>query len=107
MRSENSEIHGIQTQASLSSMLRSLEIKVADAEALLDFPRSLVGSVKSLMNEGATHSQFVSSLIQRYAPSPNSSVDWQKLFNFSHSSWIFHHAWSHGKSVETAQHDNV
>lgn len=53
--------------------------QVADAEALLDLTRSLVGSVKSLVNEGVTPSQFVSSLIQRYAPSPNSSIDWQKL----------------------------
>ncbi|KAL5066630.1 hypothetical protein RYX36_017517 [Vicia faba] len=53
--------------------------QVADAEALLDLTRTLVGSVKSLVNEGVTPSQFVSSLIQRYAPSPNSSIDWPKL----------------------------
>ncbi|KAL5060857.1 hypothetical protein RYX36_032461, partial [Vicia faba] len=53
--------------------------QVADTEALLDLTRTLVGSVKSLVNEGVTPSQFVSSLIQRYAPSPNSSIDWPKL----------------------------
>jgi len=54
--------------------------QVADAEALLDLTRTLVGSVKSLVNEGFTPSQFVSSLLKHYAHPPNNaSIDWHKL----------------------------
>jgi hypothetical protein len=53
--------------------------QVADAEALLDLTRTLLGSVKSLANEGVTPSQFVSSLLKHYAHPPNTSIDWQKL----------------------------
>lgn len=55
--------------------------QVADAEALLDLTRTLVGSVKSLVNEGVTPSQFVSSLLKHYAHPPNNaaSIDWHKL----------------------------
>ncbi|KAG5005574.1 hypothetical protein GLYMA_10G296500v4 [Glycine max] len=52
--------------------------QVADAEALLDLTRTLVGSVKSLANEGVTPSQFVSSLLIRYAHTQH-SIDWHKL----------------------------
>ncbi|XP_057427616.1 non-structural maintenance of chromosomes element 4 homolog A-like [Lotus japonicus] len=50
--------------------------QVADAEALLDFTRTLVGSVKSLVNEGITPSHFVSSLLKYYH---QPSFNWQKL----------------------------
>ncbi|GAU12065.1 hypothetical protein TSUD_00290 [Trifolium subterraneum] len=53
--------------------------QVADAEALLDLTRTLLGSVKSLVNEGVTPSQFVSSLLKHYAHPPNTSINWQKL----------------------------
>lgn len=52
--------------------------QVADAEALLDLTRTLVGSVKSLTNEGVTPSQFVSSLLIRYAHAQH-SIDWHQL----------------------------
>lgn len=55
--------------------------QVADAEALLDLTRTLVGSVKSLVNEGVTPSQFVSSLLKHYARGSNTSIDidWHQL----------------------------
>ncbi|PNY14365.1 non-structural maintenance of chromosome element 4-like protein [Trifolium pratense] len=53
--------------------------QVADAEALLDLTHNLLGSVKSLVNEGVTPSQFVSSLLKHYAHPPNTSIHWQKL----------------------------
>jgi hypothetical protein len=57
--------------------------QVADAEALLDLTHTLVGSVKSLVNEGVTPSQFVSSLLKHYAhahpPNNAASIDWHKL----------------------------
>lgn len=54
--------------------------QVADAEALLDLTRTLVGSVRSLANEGVTPSQFVSSLLIRYGQGQGQdSIDWQKL----------------------------
>lgn len=53
--------------------------QVADAEALLDLTRTLAGSVRSLVNEGVTPSQFVSSLLKNYAQSPNNPIDWHKL----------------------------
>lgn len=53
--------------------------QVADAEALLDLTRTLVGSVRSLANEGVTPSQFVSSLLKHYSQPPQNSIDWQKL----------------------------
>jgi hypothetical protein len=111
--------------------------QVADAEALLDLTRTLLGSVKSLANEGVTPSQFVSSLLKHYAHPPNTSIHWQKLgiavspifltvhgsstmyvslfltFHFPHIYFysflgillffLCFKAWSHGKSVETAQ----
>ncbi|CAJ1977802.1 unnamed protein product [Sphenostylis stenocarpa] len=52
--------------------------QVADAEALLDLTRTLLGSVRSLANEGITPSQFVSSLLIRYGQGQD-SIDWQKL----------------------------
>ncbi|XP_020239982.1 non-structural maintenance of chromosomes element 4 homolog A [Cajanus cajan] len=52
--------------------------QVADAEALLDLTRTLVGSVRSLANEGVTPSQFVSSLLIHYGQAQD-SIDWQKL----------------------------
>ncbi|WVY92483.1 hypothetical protein V8G54_031571 [Vigna mungo] len=54
--------------------------QVADAEALLDLTRTVVGSVRSLANEGVTPSQFVSSLLIRYGQGQGQdSIDWQKL----------------------------
>ncbi|RDY01408.1 Non-structural maintenance of chromosomes element 4-like A, partial [Mucuna pruriens] len=52
--------------------------QVADAEALLDLTRTLVGSVRSLTNEGVTPSQFVSSLLIHYGQGQD-SINWQKL----------------------------
>lgn len=52
--------------------------QVADAEALLDLTRTLVGSVRSMANEGVTPSQFVTSLLIHY-PQGHDSIDWQKL----------------------------
>ena len=40
--------------------------QVADAAALLDLANTLVGSVKSLMNEGVSPSEFVSCLINEF-----------------------------------------
>ncbi|TKY50552.1 Non-structural maintenance of chromosomes element 4-like A [Spatholobus suberectus] len=54
--------------------------QVADAEALLDLTRTLVGSVRSLANEGVTPSQFVSSLLIHYGHGQGQdSINWQKL----------------------------
>ncbi|XP_027366609.1 non-structural maintenance of chromosomes element 4 homolog A-like [Abrus precatorius] len=53
--------------------------QVADAEALLDLTRTLVGSVKSMANEGVTPSQFVGSLLQNYGQAQQNSINWQKL----------------------------
>ncbi|XP_027934729.1 non-structural maintenance of chromosomes element 4 homolog A-like isoform X2 [Vigna unguiculata] len=54
--------------------------QVADAEALLDLTRTLLGSVRTLANEGVTPSQFVSSLLIRYGQGQGQdSIDWQKL----------------------------
>ncbi|KAL2323821.1 hypothetical protein Fmac_022879 [Flemingia macrophylla] len=52
--------------------------QVADAEALLDLTRTLVGSVRSLANEGVTPSQFVSSLLIHYGQGQD-SINWKKL----------------------------
>ncbi|KAK7343224.1 hypothetical protein VNO77_11808 [Canavalia gladiata] len=53
--------------------------QVADAEALLDLTRTLVGSVRSLTNEGVTPSHFVTSLLKHYAQGPQNSINWNKL----------------------------
>ncbi|GAU47206.1 hypothetical protein TSUD_89150 [Trifolium subterraneum] len=53
--------------------------QVVDAEALLDLTCTLVESVKSVVNEGVTPSQFVSSLLKHYAHPPNTSIDWKNL----------------------------
>ncbi|KAK7244605.1 hypothetical protein RIF29_39429 [Crotalaria pallida] len=39
---------------------------VADAEALLDLTRTLVGAVKSMLNEAVTPAQFVGCLFKYY-----------------------------------------
>ncbi|KAK7259624.1 hypothetical protein RIF29_25235 [Crotalaria pallida] len=39
---------------------------VADAEALLDLTRTLVGAVKSMLNEAVTPAQFVGCLLKDY-----------------------------------------
>ncbi|CAL0316290.1 unnamed protein product [Lupinus luteus] len=54
--------------------------QVADAEALLDLTRTLVGSVKSLLNEGITPAQFVGSLLKDYGQEGSeNSINWKKL----------------------------
>ncbi|KAE9618601.1 hypothetical protein Lal_00047397 [Lupinus albus] len=54
--------------------------QVADAEALLDLTLTLLGSVKSLLNEGITPAQFVGSLLKDYGQEgTENSVDWKKL----------------------------
>ncbi|XP_061360217.1 non-structural maintenance of chromosomes element 4 homolog A-like [Gastrolobium bilobum] len=54
--------------------------QVADAEALLDLTRTLVGSVRSLVNENVTPSQFVGSLLKHYAQDSSlNSINWKKL----------------------------
>lgn len=54
--------------------------QVADAEALLDLTRTLVGSVKSLANDGITPSRFVASLLRNFAQdAAQNSINWKKL----------------------------
>ncbi|KAK7270040.1 hypothetical protein RIF29_22913 [Crotalaria pallida] len=54
--------------------------QVADAEALLDLTRTLVGSVKSMLNEGVTPAQFVGCLLKDYGQGgTENSIDWKKL----------------------------
>ncbi|KEH17118.1 non-structural maintenance of chromosomes element 4 homolog A [Medicago truncatula] len=63
----------------LDEQVKKPQEQIVDAEALLDLTRTLVGSVNSMVNEGVTPSQFVSSLLKHYAHPPNTSIDWQKL----------------------------
>lgn len=62
--------------------------QVADAEALLDLATTLVGSVKSLLNEGVTPSEFVSCLLNEFGHSSRSlsneegaqnSINWKEI----------------------------
>ena len=58
--------------------------QVADAEALLDLTRTLVGSVRSLVSEGITPAEFVGCLLKEYGQSTiqdgsQNSIDWRKL----------------------------
>lgn len=59
--------------------------QVADAEALLDLATTLVGSVKSLLNEGVTPSEFVSCLLNEFGQHRgglNSEEDTQNSINW-------------------------
>ncbi|XP_054821953.1 non-structural maintenance of chromosomes element 4 homolog A [Prosopis cineraria] len=62
--------------------------QVADAEALLDLATTLVGSVKSLLSDGATPSEFVSCMINEFGQSnrglsseesPQNSINWKDV----------------------------
>ncbi|KAI9094773.1 hypothetical protein K1719_026579 [Acacia pycnantha] len=59
--------------------------QVADAEALLDLATTLVGSVKSLLSDGVTPSEFVSCLINEFGQSSrdlNSEQNTQNSINW-------------------------
>lgn len=80
MNTESDKFDTILTEfEKLHDQVKKPREQVADAEALLDLTRTLVGSVRSLVNEGVTPSQFVSSLLKNYALSPNNPIDWKKL----------------------------
>ncbi|KAK7390706.1 hypothetical protein VNO78_18729 [Psophocarpus tetragonolobus] len=79
VNTESDKFHSILDEfEKLHEQVEKPREQVADAEALLDLTRTLAGSVRSLANEGVTPSQFVSSLLLRYAH-PSNSIHWHKL----------------------------
>ncbi|KAF7807343.1 non-structural maintenance of chromosomes element 4-like protein A-like [Senna tora] len=52
--------------------------QVADAEALLDLATTLAGSVKSMLNEGVTPSEFVSWVLSS-EENAQSSINWNEM----------------------------